>query len=89
MVQAYSVYETKAKLSEILRIVKSGKEVIVNERGRSIARIVPFKPFDTLKERLDWLSHVGQIIKSDSRERDFSVKSPSQGALTRFLEERE
>lgn len=89
MVQAYSVYETKARLSEILRIVKSGKEVIVSERGHSVARILPFKQLDTLKDRLDWLSSVGQIIKSESVERDFSTKCPSKGALARFLEERE
>ena len=42
MQRSYSIYETKAKLSEILRVVKSGKKVIVCERGTPIAEIIPF-----------------------------------------------
>jgi prevent-host-death family protein len=89
MVQAYSIYETKAKFSEILRIVKSGKEVIVNERGHSIARILPFKQPNNLKDRLEWLSTTGQIIQAETLERDFTSPPRSTGALKRFLEERE
>lgn len=89
MAHAYSIYETKAKFSEILRIVKSGKEVIVNERGHSIARILPFKSLDDLSQRWDWFCKAGQVIKFESGERDFTAKSESKGALGRFLEERE
>ena len=89
MSHAYSIYETKARFSEILRMVKSGKEVIVNERGHSIARILPFKKPDNLEEHWNWLCDSGQIIKTDATERDFSAKKHAQGALKRFLEERE
>lgn len=34
----------KATLSEHLRRVKAGEEVIVTERGRPIAKIVPLRP---------------------------------------------
>ncbi|MFH1465993.1 MAG: type II toxin-antitoxin system prevent-host-death family antitoxin [Pseudomonadota bacterium] len=37
-----SVSELKSHLSEHLREVRAGGEVVVNERGRPIARIVPF-----------------------------------------------
>jgi prevent-host-death family protein len=36
-----SVAELKARLSEHLRAVKAGGEVLVTERGRPIARLVP------------------------------------------------
>jgi prevent-host-death family protein len=37
-----SVSELKSHLSEHLREVRAGAEVVVTERGRPIARIVPF-----------------------------------------------
>ena len=42
MQKSYSIYETKSKFSEILRAVKSGKRIVVSERGKPIAEIVPF-----------------------------------------------
>ena len=41
------VAELKAKLSEHLALVKRGEEVLVTERGRPIARLVPVKPAET------------------------------------------
>jgi prevent-host-death family protein len=37
-----AVSELKAKLSDYLKHVKAGEEVIVTERGKAIARVVPF-----------------------------------------------
>jgi prevent-host-death family protein len=39
--QTAGVAELKAKLSSYLERVKAGEEVIVTERGRAIARVVP------------------------------------------------
>ena len=89
MSHAYSIYETKTRFSEILRIVKSGKEVIVNERGHSIARILPFKKPDNLQEHWDFLCQAGQIIETTVSKKDFSPQRYSKGALKRFLEERD
>lgn len=36
---AYSVAETKSQLSEILRQVEAGEEVIITRRGRPVATI--------------------------------------------------
>jgi prevent-host-death family protein len=59
----YSVYETKAKLSEILRLVKADREVTITERGKPIAKIVPYIAGEepTLDERLEALRRDGQI----------------------------
>ncbi|MBI4211722.1 MAG: type II toxin-antitoxin system prevent-host-death family antitoxin [Deltaproteobacteria bacterium] len=35
MEKTYSIYEAKAKLSEVLRLVKSGNEVTITERGEA------------------------------------------------------
>lgn len=37
-----AISELKASLSEYLQHVKSGEEVIVTERGKAIARLVPY-----------------------------------------------
>jgi prevent-host-death family protein len=42
-VAEYSVYEAKARLSEVLRLVKARREVVITERGKPIARILPFE----------------------------------------------
>lgn len=39
-----AISELKATLSEILTHVKAGEEVIVTERGKPIAKIMPFSP---------------------------------------------
>jgi prevent-host-death family protein len=39
-----SVSEVKATLSEQLRRVRSGEEVIITDRGRAVARLVPVAP---------------------------------------------
>jgi len=40
------VSELKASLSEYLGRVKAGEEVVVTDRGRPIARLVPIEPHD-------------------------------------------
>jgi prevent-host-death family protein len=42
MMETAAVSELKAKLSGYLKRVKAGEEVIITERGKAIARVVPF-----------------------------------------------
>ena len=58
-----SVATLKASLSEILAGVKAGEEVIVTERGRPVARIVPYEPGGA---ELDDLVRTGQVRRSRS-----------------------
>jgi prevent-host-death family protein len=51
----------KASLSELLAGVKAGEEVIVTERGRPVARIVPYAPGGA---ELDDLVRTGQVRRS-------------------------
>lgn len=41
MAQEYSTFDAKAKLSEILREVEKGEEVIITRHGRPVAKVLP------------------------------------------------
>lgn len=56
-----TVSKLKASLSEYLRRVKAGEEVLVTERGRSIAKIVPVGRSDTLPEYLLEMERQGLV----------------------------
>ena len=51
--------ELKASLSEYLRRVKAGEEVLVSERGRSIAKLVPVTGADALPDHLADMAGAG------------------------------
>ncbi|MCI0588800.1 MAG: type II toxin-antitoxin system prevent-host-death family antitoxin [Planctomycetes bacterium] len=86
------VARLKARLSEYLRLVKRGEEVIVLERGRPIARILPIPPGD--KER-DELIRLGVLrpgrgrISKELIERLPVGEDPEGKILDTLLEERE
>ena len=40
----YSVREFKAKVSEILRSLENGEEVIITRRGKACAKLTPIEP---------------------------------------------
>ena len=96
----YSVYETKARLSEVLRIVKTRREVVITERGKPIAKIIPINDEDTetIDERIERLIASGQLVPARiapgedlppvPRRRADATKKPSQ-ELARFLAERD
>ncbi len=44
------VAQLKAKLSEYLMRVKRGEEVLITERGKPVARLVPVTPAETDEE---------------------------------------
>jgi prevent-host-death family protein len=86
-----SVAVLKASLSELLAGVKAGGEVIVTERGRPVARIVPYEPGGA---ELDDLVRMGRVRRSRSRlPPDFwaGPRPADQGGrlLQALLEERE
>jgi prevent-host-death family protein len=60
-VKIATVSKLKASLSEYLRRVKAGEEVLVTERGRTIARLVPAGRGDALPERLREMERQGLL----------------------------
>lgn len=56
-----TIARLKASLSELLAGVKAGEEVLVTDRGRPVARIVPYESGGA---ELDDLVRTGQVRRS-------------------------
>ena len=89
MAVIYSVYEAKARFSEVIRQVREGKRVTVSYRGEPVAEICPVeRPQEpTLEQRLRDLERQGALVRSRARQALAPVERRS-GALARFLAER-
>lgn len=92
MVKA-SISTLKAKLSEFLRRVKEGEEVVVTERGRPIARLLPLEGVPEMDARLTDLVRSGRArpprapLPEDFFERPVGA-DPEGLVLEALLEER-
>ena len=86
----YSIYEAKAKLSEILRVVRQGRRITITDRGRAVARIVPIGEDQGLEQRLADLVAAGILSPPTGA----TLPGPEAGearpgAFERFLRERD
>jgi len=89
-----TVSKLKASLSEYLRRVKAGEEVLVSERGRLIAKLVPVTGTDALPDHLAELAKQGLARVGARRlSRAFwslpRPKDPKGRVLAALMEERE
>ena len=86
----YSTYEAKARFSEVLRLVRSGKSVTVSHRGEPVAEIRPIKQQpQTITERLEELERRGILVRSREPRKPLTAAARKAGALDRFLAERD
>ena len=89
MALSYSIYEAKARFSEVIRLVREGKTVTVSYRGKPVAEIRSIRRQEqTLDERLEDLERTGSLIRSVIPKRTFRPVERRPGALSRFLAER-
>ena len=79
MKRTASVVELKAKLSEHLRQVKSGHELIVTERGIPVARMLPLDDGERRSTRRLRLTRSG-ALKPGRGKMPAALKRPPQGA---------
>jgi len=88
MQRVYSIYEAKARFSEIIRAVKRSRRVVVTERGTPVAEVLPYRDEAevSMSERLERLTRAGAIVPADSRFRARAVRM-LPGASDRFLKE--
>ena len=91
MAITYSIYEAKARFSEVIRQVRNGKTVTVSYRGEPVAEIRSIQPQQspTLDERLRDLERRGSLVRSATARRTFGPVERRPGALARFLAERD
>jgi antitoxin (DNA-binding transcriptional repressor) of toxin-antitoxin stability system len=70
MAKAVGVKQLKARLSEYLRLVKSGETVLVTDRDEVVAEIRPARrrprAADDIEEILDSLADAGQITRAST-----------------------
>jgi prevent-host-death family protein len=85
----YSTYEAKARLSEVLRLVREGHPVTITYRGEPVAEIRPVDgpAGSSLERRLGELERHGEIIRGERRGKMKGV-SRRPGALQRFVADR-
>jgi prevent-host-death family protein len=84
----YSIYEAKARFSEIIRMVKARRRVIISERGVPVAEIIPYaedQP-EKLEARISRLAAAGAILRCKE---PFHTQALAElpGALDRFLQQ--
>lgn len=89
-----TVSKLKASLNEYLRQVKTGEEVVVTERGRPIARLVPALSGEPLSEHLVKMEQQGLLTRGSGKlPKDFwdlpRPKDPSGLVMKAVLRERE
>ncbi len=88
------VSELKARLSEYLNQVKAGMEVLITDRGKPVARLVPISRSKDIKESLVRMEKQGLIkLGSGKLPKDFwrmdRPNDPQGLVLKALLEERE
>ena len=84
----YSIYEAKTHLSEIIRQIKNNRSVVITDRGRDVARVVPMVETTNFEKRLEAMRRAGLITKAIGHPSDIKPIARRPGALKEFLETR-
>ncbi len=89
-----AVSQLKAKLSEYLNQVKAGGEILITDRGKPVARLVPVTRSQTTKESMLKMEREGLIkLGSGKLPKEFwTIQRPDDPKgliLKALLEERE
>ncbi len=86
----YSIYEAKAKFSELIHRVRQGRTIIVSHRGKPVAEIRPIRSADVgLEERIEQLERRGVLRRPIDPGAPLEAVARRPGALQRFLDERD
>ena len=87
MTLQYSIYEAKARFSEVIRRVREGRTVTVLYRGLPVAEIrsIERQRERSLEERLDDLERRGALVRSTLPGQEIRPVARRPGALEKFL----
>jgi prevent-host-death family protein len=84
---SYSTYDAKARFSELLRKVRSGRSVTITYRGEPVAELRPIERPDSTEARIEQLGERGMVTPRPARG-PLTPVVRRRGALQRFLEDR-
>ncbi len=65
--ESAAISEFKARMSEFIGRVKAGEEILVTDRGKPVARVIPVRPFDDMEQLLLHLEKEGLINRGKGR----------------------
>jgi prevent-host-death family protein len=85
MKRTTNVVQLKARLSEYLRLVKAGNEVVITERGVPVARVVPLADDERTSTRRTRLARSG-LIKPGRGRLPKGLSEPPKGAPAGVLD---
>ncbi len=89
MADHYSIYETKTRLSAIVRAVREGRTAVITVHGQPVAEIRPYSAEPTLlAERIARLQERGDIIAAEQPGSQLEFVGRRKGGLARFLADR-
>lgn len=90
VLSSVGIREAKIELSKILKRVKSGREVIITDRGRPIAKIVPLGlenlPLEERVKRLEGQGLLTAIVRKSRKPLPPPLPAP-EGQVQRLLQE--
>jgi len=90
MRNVYSLYEAKAKLSALVRMVKEGQTVVVTLHGKPVVEMRPVEPHGSgLAGRMDELADRGVLVRNGPHKTSPRAVTRKPGALKRFLDDRD
>ena len=90
MKYTYSLYDAKARLSELVRKVREGHSVTITVHGEPVAEMRPIsKTEGGLAARLEELKARGVIHPAADPRAPLKPIAKRPGALKRFLDERD
>ena len=90
MRDTYSLYEAKAKLSAIVRMVREGRRVVVTVHGEPVVEMRPIeRQGDGLEPKMDELASRGILVRPGAGARPPRSVARKPGALRRFLDDRD
>lgn len=91
MPRTYTLYDAKARFSQVIREVRDGDTVTVSYRGEPVAEIRPVSKVATssLERRIEELRRSGEIIPAEIPEFHPQASAHIPGALREFLMDRD
>ena len=89
MRNTYSLYEAKARLSAIVRMVREGNTVVVTLHGEPVVEMRPIESrIAGIEGRMDDLADRGVLVRSTAVSDRAGEVARKPGALKRFLADR-